>query len=456
MSNILFINFKYQQKKVYNCHQFKNPISLTPPDEKRGTKTLYRIPISVREKASQHISSFPTIASHYCRSDTKRLYLESDLNVSKMYKMYVNLCLLESTPAVGIHVYRDIFNNDFNLSFYTPKKDLCDLCEEYKVLQKVGSKICESKTEKYEEHCLKKSIMRIERDSDSNIDDPKIGVLCFDLENVFALTKCNVGSAFYKRKLTAYNMTGHLTVNSKKTVAIWNAGLVGRSGNDIASAIESILNKVISGNPTIQHIITWSDSCVPQNRNSILSTAIIGWMLRNPSIHTLKMKYSVPGHSCIQVVDNIHSQIENSIKNIDVWSPLFLVKLLLNVNKKNPFNILQLNNQNDFKNFHIISKNLLFSKVPFLKVVELLFEKSNPFIVKFKTLSHGFSDYESVNIFPMDNSNKITLESIKNPPIVRALKNNKLGLAKISDVQSLYKFMPVSDKEFYEAVFAKY
>lgn len=47
------------------------------------------------------------------------------------------------------------------------------------------------------------------------------------------------------------------------------------------------------------------------------------------------------------------------------------------------------------------------------------------------------------------------MKSIKNPPIVRALKNNKLGLAKISDVQSLYKFMPVSDKEFYEAVFTK-
>jgi len=75
-------------------------------------------------------------------------------------------------------------------------------------------------------------------------------------------------------------MTGHLTVNSKKTVycAIWNEALVGRSGNDIASAIESILNKVTSENPTIQHIITWSDSCVPQNRNSILSTAIIGRM----------------------------------------------------------------------------------------------------------------------------------------------------------------------------------
>jgi len=97
-------------------------------------------------------------------------------------------------------VYREIFNNDFNLSFFTPKKDLCDLCEEYKVLQNVGSRISESQTETYEEHCLKKSTMRVERDADTNIDDPKIGVFCFDLENVFALPKCNVGSAFYKRK----------------------------------------------------------------------------------------------------------------------------------------------------------------------------------------------------------------------------------------------------------------
>jgi len=38
----------------------------------------------------------------------------------------------------------------------------------------------------------------------------------------------------------------------------------------------------------------------------------------------------------------------------------------------------------------------------------------------------------------MENSNKITLDSIKNPLIiVRALKNNKLGLAKISDVGTI-------------------
>lgn len=111
------------------------------------------------------------------------------------------------------------------------------------------------------------------------------------------------------------------------------------------------------------------------------------------------MKYSVPGHSCIQVVDNIYSLIENSIKNIDVCSPLSLVKLLLNVNKKKILLIFyNLITKMILKIFIQFKKNLLFSKVPFLKVVELLFEKSNPFIVKFRTLSHGFSDYESVNI----------------------------------------------------------
>jgi len=29
--------------------------------------------------------------------------------------------------------YTDIFNNNFNLSFFKPKKDQCDVCEKYKL-----------------------------------------------------------------------------------------------------------------------------------------------------------------------------------------------------------------------------------------------------------------------------------------------------------------------------------
>ena len=30
-------------------------------------------------------------------------------------------------------MYRDIFNYDFNLGFHVPKKDMCDLCERFRM-----------------------------------------------------------------------------------------------------------------------------------------------------------------------------------------------------------------------------------------------------------------------------------------------------------------------------------
>lgn len=136
--------------------------------------------------------------------------------------------------------------------------------------------------------------------------------------------------------------TAHLkmTSHSKIYCALWHEGIVGRSGNDIASAVYHILNKIYSQNPTITRITTWSDSCVPQNRNSIMSSAMISFLLNNPGIQHIIMKFSTPGHSGIQSVDNTHSQIQKYFKNIEVWSPLTLFPAMLKVNYKNPFDLI--------------------------------------------------------------------------------------------------------------------
>ena len=52
-----------------------------------------------------------------------------------------------------------------------------------------------------------------------------------------------------------------------------------RSGNDIASAVYKLLEYVIKENPDFVDIITWSDSCVPHNRNSFILYAIICLMI---------------------------------------------------------------------------------------------------------------------------------------------------------------------------------
>jgi len=44
------------------------------------------------EAVKQHIRSFPTVESLYCRKDTQRLYLDSKLTVQKMYDLYTEKC----------------------------------------------------------------------------------------------------------------------------------------------------------------------------------------------------------------------------------------------------------------------------------------------------------------------------------------------------------------------------
>jgi len=76
-------------------------------------------------------------------------------------------------------------------------------------------------------------------------------------------------------------MTAHLkmTTHTKIYCGLWHEGIVGRSGNNIASTVQTILTEICDQSPKISRIVTWSNSCVPQNQNSIMSTATIGFLL---------------------------------------------------------------------------------------------------------------------------------------------------------------------------------
>lgn len=71
-----------------------------------------------------HIAPLPTICSHYCRCSVTKKKFNSNLNVSKMYELYKSQCIVECKHPIGKHMYRDLFNNELNLDFHCPKKDL--------------------------------------------------------------------------------------------------------------------------------------------------------------------------------------------------------------------------------------------------------------------------------------------------------------------------------------------
>lgn len=124
---------------MYNVHLKQNPLTKTSPNENRGKHINVKINESTIANVYNHISSFPTIQSHYCRSDSKKLYLGPHLSVNKMYDLYKNQCITNQDSPVKLSYYRQTFNNNFNLDFFSPKKDICDVCFEFESMTKHGN-----------------------------------------------------------------------------------------------------------------------------------------------------------------------------------------------------------------------------------------------------------------------------------------------------------------------------
>lgn len=129
ISNRRFITAVLKKMPFMNMTLVKDGRGRAPP----GTK----IPEDARQKIKDHINSFPTFKSHYSRKDAPfRRYLSPDLNTAKMYSLYKQKCELNGDKPVKEHFFRQIFNNNCNLSFYKLRSDTCNLCDKLENLIK--------------------------------------------------------------------------------------------------------------------------------------------------------------------------------------------------------------------------------------------------------------------------------------------------------------------------------
>ena len=149
------------------------------------------------------------------------------------------------------------------------------------------------------------------------------------------LPKAEVSSFFYKVKLNMYNLTGIIS-KGQDCCAVWNELTSGRAGNDIASTFIKILKNVVKDNAHITDIVCWSYNCVPQKRNSHISQAMPGFLSTNSQILSIKMKYSIPGHSFVHEVDSMDKQVGDIMPIPELHSPLSKVK------RNQPYRVLQI------------------------------------------------------------------------------------------------------------------
>ena len=82
---------------------------------------------------------FPSFESHYSRSHSEKKYLNPDLSISKMYRLYKNYCEDIKTKAQSEPMYRKVFVEEYNLSFKKPNNDTCNQCDKYEMLMKTAT-----------------------------------------------------------------------------------------------------------------------------------------------------------------------------------------------------------------------------------------------------------------------------------------------------------------------------
>lgn len=193
------------------------------PEDLRGKheKRPNRLSPDTIFKINAHINSFPKCQSHYSRSDNSNVqYLSPLLNVSKMYKLYLEKNEQEifemiqkgeknMKPIVKYHYFSKYFKSNFNLSFGFPKTDTCQTCDQLKNVidhETIPETKREFEIEK-EVHMRKAEVFYTDLKSfiKKSKTDKEIELLSFDFQQNMTLPHIPCGDVFYKRQIWVYN-----------------------------------------------------------------------------------------------------------------------------------------------------------------------------------------------------------------------------------------------------------
>jgi len=199
-----------------------------------------------RVRIRQHISLIQRVPSHYSRKDTAREYVSGDLNLRKLYDMYILWCREEDVLPCKKSMYEEVFRMEYNIFFHTPKKDQCEFCTRY---QNSSIEVKATIQNEYDDHQRNKVRARETKDNEKlrAKQDSRIVSAVYDLEQVLQCPALEVSVLFYKRKLSVYNFTIYELGNSDGHCYMWHEGLAKRGGNDMATCVFKFATTKASG-----------------------------------------------------------------------------------------------------------------------------------------------------------------------------------------------------------------
>lgn len=282
-----------------------------------------------KREAHEFMKSFlqdlPKVPSHYCKSSASKQYLEpvfkSMIDVYKVYRRAAEEKMLRPFS-------RQIFSDEFrqqNLCLYQPKEDQCNICCSFRAGNLTDNK--------WQVHLLKKEEACAAKVQDKNDASDKTMVVCMDLQALLLCPRLNESALYYKTKLAVHNFTIYDLSTHNTTCYVWHEGEGALSSSEFASCVTDFLSE----HKDHEKYILWSDGCGYQNRNSVLSNALLKFSTENEKV--VVQKFLEKGHTQMEC-DSVHTVIERHLRNQEIYVPAQYVTLMKTAwSKPNPYKV---------------------------------------------------------------------------------------------------------------------
>ena len=304
----LDISFTKTECALEKGKQYTSGLSGTDQRGKHANRPN-KVSASSTNIIKEHINSFPRMESHYCRKNTKKEYLSQDLNLTKMYNLYVKDCVKNGIWYEKIGVYREIFNTCFNIGFHKPLKDQCDLCTQYENLSEVERL---KMKETYDRHMTNKDLARDSKEQDKTLAQVSATheTACFDLQQVLTLPHGKSSSLYFTRRLNNFNLTVYSLGTRKGYSYLWIECVANRGSCEIGLCVLKFLETVSADG--VKSVTLYSDNCGGQNRNRFF-LCMLWYALTAFSFETVEHKFLERGHTQNEN-DSMHSAIETALR----------------------------------------------------------------------------------------------------------------------------------------------
>lgn len=431
-----------QTKKKMGCAAYRDERGKNP--QSHAHKRKYSE--DDRSLVKQHINSFPREESHYGRTKTRKEYLSSDLNVSRLYLAFKGLY---PDSNITQKYYRQVFIKDFpNISFRRPRTDTCQVCDRLSIKIKADAPDRQTVSRELQIHQRKaQKAVKLLGDgmNESQLPLSEMCTVSMDLQQVMFVPTLTHSSMFYARQLSTYNFCVHVGDNNDSFMCVWHEGIAGRGGNEISSCFLKVMSSEVVTKK--KSLTVWCDNCSGQNKNRMMVMTII-YLLAKGIFKSVEMKFLVTGHSYMPC-DRDFGVIEKRKRLCKAMIPAEIEDIVRSSKLSKPFKVVSMQRNDFFDIAKEADKFLNTTKMEISKAswIRFMIEDSNKLVVKCK---QTFSELETWKITPVLRKGTTFMDLVALDKLTPLTAPTKITAEKKKDLLAMLEYLDPKYHQFYK------